>query len=218
MSFISKLKSKPRSTKTATSGTSRPPLFLLQPYVNASIADGSFKKIVILPKYVEDDEWLAANVFEFYTYLNLFYGSIADFCTLDTCPTMGAGIYPDYQWVDPHTRKSSKVPARTYIDYAMTWIDNTINDESVFPTKAGREFPRDFPQIVRAIFKQSLRVFAHIYHHHYEQILNLCEEGHLNALFAHFISFGREFNLLDKKDMAPLDELIETMITNGMIG
>ena len=45
---------------------------------------------------------------------------------------------PDYLWVDPHTRKGSKVPARTYIDYAMTWIDNNINDESVFPTKAGK--------------------------------------------------------------------------------
>jgi len=34
-------------------------------------------------------------------------------------------------------RKSVNLPAPTYIDYVMTWIQNLLNDEATFPTKAG---------------------------------------------------------------------------------
>lgn len=82
----------------------------------------------------------------------------------------------------------------------------------------GREFPKDFQQTVRTIFKQCFRVFAHIYYQHYEQVLHLREEKHFNSLFAHFISFAKEFNLLpDKKELAPLEELIAHMENNGRI-
>ncbi len=45
------------------------------------------------------------------------------------------------------------------------------------------------------IYKQLLRVFAHIYHAQFQWLLHLCCEGHFNSLFAHFIAFGREFDL-----------------------
>jgi MOB kinase activator 1 len=45
-----------------------------------------------------------------------------------------------------------------------------------------------------------LRVFAHIYHAHFHQILHLRSESHLNSLMAHFLAFGREYTLLDTKD------------------
>lgn len=60
-------------------------------------------------------------------------------------------------------------------------------------------------------------MFAHIYYHHYEKVLSLHEEGHFNSLFAHFISFAKEFDLLDKKETAPLQELIDVMERNGVI-
>ncbi|CAG8447484.1 10992_t:CDS:2 [Ambispora leptoticha] len=193
-----------KSRGGAKNTSSSRPLFLSPPFVNASLVKGSFKTIVVLPKYVDEDEWLAVNVFEFFNYLNLFYGSVTDFCTTNNCPSMSAG-----------PGKSAKLSAPTYIDYVMTWIQNLLNDEATFPTKAGRDFPSDFRQTVKQIFKQSFRVFAHIYHNHYDKILHLCEEGHFNSLFAHFISFAKEFNLLDKKEMAPLEELIEVMEMNG---
>jgi hypothetical protein len=74
-----------------------------------------------------------------------------------------------------------------------------------------------FQQTVRGIFKQLIRVFAHIYHSHYDKVLSLCQEGHFNSLFAHFVSFGREFDLLDKKDILPLQDLIDIMDGNGIL-
>jgi hypothetical protein len=48
-------------------------------------------------------------------------------------------------------------------------------------------------------------------------VLSLHEEGHFNSLFAHFISFAKEFDLLDKKETQPLQELIDVMERNGVI-
>ncbi|CAG8719584.1 4959_t:CDS:2, partial [Dentiscutata heterogama] len=80
-----------KTQKSNRARTSQRPLFLSPPFIDASLVDGSFKKIVVLPKYVDEDEWLAVNVFEFFTYLNMFYGTVTDFCTPTNCPTMSAG-------------------------------------------------------------------------------------------------------------------------------
>lgn len=42
-----------------------------------------------------------------------------------------------YLWFDEKGKKV-KVAAPQYVDYVMTFIQKTINDESVFPTKSGK--------------------------------------------------------------------------------
>lgn len=81
---------------------------------------------------------------------------------------------------------------------------------------SGLDFPPDFLTTVKSIFRQLFRLFVHIYHYHYTQVLCLNEEGHLNSLFAHFIAFSREFDLLDKKDLVPLQDLINNMESNNV--
>ncbi|KAF9325072.1 Maintenance of ploidy protein mob2 [Podila minutissima] len=203
-------------TKLKRSASAVRPLFLCQPYCNNSIVKGNFKTIVQLPKYVDGNEWLAVNVFDFFSYINMFYGSISDFCTVRDCPCMSAGVGFEYLWMDGQ-KKTSKVPAPQYIDFVMSWIQTLINDENTFPTKDGHDFPPSFQQTVRGIFKQLTRVFAHVYHAHYDKMLSLCQEAHFNALFAHFVSFGREFDLLDRKDIVPMQELINIMDHNGIL-
>jgi len=168
--------------------------------VEAALVKGNFKTIVMLPKYVDVTEWVAVNMFDFYQNLNLFYGVVAECCTPAACPTMAAGPNLDYTWID-HTRKQVKLPAPTYIDYVMTWLQNLLDDEAVFPTKSVQEFAPAFPSTTKHMFRQMLRVFAHIYHAHYRDILHLRSEPHFNSLFAHFLAFGREYELLDLKDI-----------------
>ncbi|KAF8158063.1 Mob1/phocein [Crassisporium funariophilum] len=176
------------------------PLYLCSPFVEAALVKGNFKTIVMLPKYVDIMEWVAVNIFEFYTNLNEFYGVITECCTQQACTTMSAGQTLSYTWVN-HERKSVHLPAPTYIDYVMTWIQNLLNDEATFPTKSGNDFPQSFPSTVKHVYRQLLRVFAHIYHAHFHQILHLRSEPHFNSLFAHFLSFGREYELLEMKDV-----------------
>ncbi|TSW89641.1 MOB kinase activator 1A [Bagarius yarrelli] len=43
--------------------------------------------------------------------------------------------------------------------------------------------------------------------------LHLQEEAHLNTSFKHFIFFVQEFNLIDRRELVPLQELIEKLGT-----
>lgn len=45
----------------------------------------------------------------------------------------------NYTWIN-HDRKSINLTAPTYIDYVMTWVQNLLDDEKVFPTKSGASF------------------------------------------------------------------------------
>lgn len=58
-----------------------------------------------------------------------------------------------------------------------------------FPLCQGTPFPPNFKEVVKTIFKRLFRVYAHIYHSHFQKIVSLKEEAHLNTCFKHFILF-----------------------------
>ncbi|KAI0270243.1 Mob1/phocein [Russula aff. rugulosa BPL654] len=178
----------PASPSAPVAGTQKP-LYLCSPFVEAALVKGNFKTIVMLPKYVDIMEWVAVNIFDFFQNLNMFYGVISECCTQHSCLTMSAGATLNYTWIN-QDRKSVQLPAPTYIDYVMTWVQNLLDDENTFPTKSGQDFPASFPSTIKHVYRQLLRVFAHIYHAHYPQILHLRSEPHFNSLFAHFLAFG----------------------------
>lgn len=51
----------------------------------------------------------------------------------------------------------------------------------MFPTKSGREFSPAFPKTAVHLYTQFLRIFAHLYHAHFRDILHLSLEAHLNV-------------------------------------
>jgi hypothetical protein len=61
-----------------------------------------------------------------------FFSSTSTLTLIQTCafPSL------NYTWIN-QDRKAVHLPAPTYIDYVMTWVQNTLDDESVFPTKSG---------------------------------------------------------------------------------
>ena len=48
-----------------------------------------------------------------------------------------------------------------------------------------------------------------------QEIVSLGEEAHLNTSFKHFVYFIQEFELIDKKELAPLQELIDRLTTSN---
>ncbi|EIW67075.1 hypothetical protein TREMEDRAFT_64944 [Tremella mesenterica DSM 1558] len=182
------------------------PLYLCPPFVKAALVKGSFKTIVKVPAYVDGNEWVAIGLFDFYHMLNHFYTALTDFCTIQNCPMMTAGPTLYFLWPDAN-RRPTAIPAPVYIDYAMTAVQKALEDESIFPTKANNGFSDTFPQSARSMYKSLFRVFAHVYHSHFEQILHLSLEAHFNSLFAHFLAFGHEFHL---------GRMEELMTSNGV--
>ncbi|XP_042467397.1 MOB kinase activator-like 1A [Zingiber officinale] len=119
----------------------------------------------------------------------------------------------EYRWADGvQIKKPIEVSAPKYVEYLMEWIEVQLDDESIFPQKLGTPFPANFKDVVKTIFKRLFRVYAHIYHSHFQKIVSLKEEAHLNTCFKHFILFTYEFGLIDKKEIAPLQELIESIV------
>ncbi len=130
---------------------------------------------------------------DFFNTTNLLYGSISEFCTSSECKAMTAGPEFEYLWVDPpRVKKPVKCSAPEYVDNVMSWIEQKVNDSSVFPSNTTEPFPPKFKDDVKTIFKRLFRIYAHMYKHHFDQVQKLGEEAHLSLsmyfIFLHFFS------------------------------
>ncbi|KAF8312465.1 Mob1/phocein [Clavulina sp. PMI_390] len=188
--------------------TASKPLFLCYPFVKAALVTGKFKYIVQQPKYTDVNEWVAMNLSDFFSNINLFLSFTSESCTVETCPTMSISSSACYPWIEKNGRMT-ELPAPQHIDYILTWIQNTLDDQSIFPTRFALEFSSDFPAIAKAIYRQMLHIFAHLYYAHYPVFLHMSCEAHFNSFFAHFVAFGTELNLLEPKELySPAGELL----------
>eukprot|EP00731_Ephydatia_muelleri_P025871 Em0017g954a len=179
----------------------------------ATLGSGNLKLAVQLPEGEDLNEWIAVNTVDFFNQINMLYGTITEQCTTESCPVMSAGPKYEYHWADGTTvKKPIKCSAPKYIDYLMTWVQEQLDDENIFPSKIGVSFPKNFLTIAKTILKRLFRVYAHVYHAHFDDIIELQEEAHLNTSFKHFIFFVHEFNLIEKRELSPMQELIDRMM------
>ena len=75
---------------------------------------------------------------DFFNQINMLYGTITEFCTPQECPIMSAGPKYEYLWADGQNyKKPTKLSAPEYIDNLMTWVQQQLDDESIFPSKIG---------------------------------------------------------------------------------
>lgn len=83
----------------------------------------------------------SVSAVDFFNQINMLYGTITEFCTEESCPIMSAGPKYEYHWADGHTvKKPIKCSAPKYIDYLMTWVQDQLDDETLFPSKIGKYF------------------------------------------------------------------------------
>lgn len=48
----------------------------------------------------------------------------------------------EYLWQDSENyKRPTKMPAPTYIEHLMGWVQSNIDNEAVFPSRIGRTFP-----------------------------------------------------------------------------
>ncbi|KAJ6923148.1 MOB kinase activator-like 1A isoform X1 [Populus alba x Populus x berolinensis] len=178
-----------RPKKNAPSGSKGAQL---QKHIDATLGSGNLREAVRLPPGEDINEWLAVNTVDFFNQVNILYGTLTEFCTAANCPTMTAGPKYEYRWADGVTiKKPIEVSAPRYVEYLMDWIEAQLDYELIFPQKLGAPFPPNFQDVVKTIFKRLFRVYAHIYHSHFQKI---------------------EFRLIDKGELAPLYDLVESIL------
>ncbi len=150
------------------------------------------------------NEWLASNTVDFFNELSLLYGICADDTAKFKEP--GTGFPPgfEYRW-QAAGKKAIKVSGPEYVDYVMSWIGDQLDNPSIFPELESQPFPADFEDYIKEIFKKMFRIFAIIYHNHFETIEKADAVAHLNTCFKHFFFFVLEFKLIvDEKELLAL--------------
>jgi len=185
-------------------------LYLQEPCLERKIQEEELLSITEVPDGLDANEWLALHTIGFFEHINLLYGTVSEFCNLSSCPDMLGPGPRHYLWLDEKGKKS-KLSAPQYVDYVMTYVQKTVNDETLFPTKHGHEFPPNFDQILRKIQKLLFHVVAHIYHSHFREIVLLGLHAHLNSIFAHIIEFNLCHQVLEEKETEVLQDLIHAL-------
>uniref|UniRef100_A0A8C1A9V9 MOB kinase activator 2a n=2 Tax=Cyprinus carpio TaxID=7962 RepID=A0A8C1A9V9_CYPCA len=203
-----------RKSKTKPNGKKAPAEekkhYMEPEYTKVRVMDFDLKDLVALPtKEIDLNEWLASNTTTFFNLINLQYSTISEFCTGDTCQAMTA-CNTIYYWYDERGKKT-KCTAPQYVDLVMTFVQKLVTDEDIFPTKYGKDFPNSFESLVKKVCRYLFHVLAHIYWAHFKETVALELQGHLNTLFAHFIVFVREFNLVEPKETCIMDDLSEVL-------
>jgi len=182
-------------------------LYLQEPCLERKIPDPDLLSLTDFPDGLDINEWLASHTIGFFEHTNLVYGTISEFCNLSSCPDMVVPGPRHHLWVDDKGKKS-RASAPQYVDYVMTFVQKTINDETIFPTKHGNEFPPMFDSVVKKIHRLLFHVIAHIYHSHFREVVLLGLHAHLNSLFAHLIEFSFKFHTVEEKETEVLQDLI----------
>ncbi|XP_065844932.1 MOB kinase activator 3C-like [Oscarella lobularis] len=123
---------------------------------------------------------------------------------------MSGGPKYEYKWADGEKfKKPASLPAHEYITHLMEWVEKQINNEDVFPSNPGVPFPKTYQGICKKILTRLFRVFVHVYIHHFDKIVSIGAEAHVNTCYKHFYYFVRTFKLVDPKEIEPLREMSE---------
>lgn len=202
--FIGKARRKEKEGTETTSNDSK--LYLEATVLERKLPEMDMRLLVDLPAGLDYNEWLASHTMALFDHVNLVYGSVSEFCTSSSCPDMTGPGQRTYLWFDEKGKKT-KVAAPQYIDYVMTFIQKTISDETIFPTKYANEFPSSFESIVRKIVRLLFHVMAHLYAAHFKEVVMLGLHAHLNLTFAHLTALHYRFSLIELKETEILRDL-----------
>jgi MOB kinase activator 1 len=166
---------------------------------------------------------------------------------------MSAGPKYEYHWADGQSvKKPIKCSAPKYIDYLMTWVQDQLDDEALFPSKIGMFSPGNLLTALNVVLicrSSFSKKFPHHCQNNFEEVVpSLCtfvspallrgdaaggrgSPQHLFQAF-HFLRPGnrinkqnllliflcpkplvifQEFSLIDRRELAPLMELIEKL-------
>lgn len=147
---------------------------------------------------------------EQYNKINAIFGQMQECCTDESCPKMMSSPGYMYLWRDPSSKKYKKateVSAPEYIALSIDKIENLLNDTTIFSTSG--DFPKDFRKIVKDMSKKIFRVYAHVFHQHFNEVKERKMETNFLFAFKHFLFFAMEFRLLNEKELEPMVSWIE---------
>ncbi|XP_045520655.1 MOB kinase activator-like 2 isoform X1 [Pieris brassicae] len=187
-------------------GEGDPKLYLQEALLERQLPELDLRQLVELPRGLDLNEWLASHTLPLFEHVNLLYGTVSEFCTAAGCGDMAGPGGRVYAWYDERGKKT-RLAAPQYVDCVMTFVQRTIHDEAVFPTKYANEFPPGFDAVLRRVLRLLYHVLAHLYAAHFRHLALLRLHKHLHLTFAHLTALDRRYALLDHKETEVLRDL-----------
>lgn len=178
-----------------------------------TLGSGDLRHAVKLPKGEEMNDWLAANTVDFFNEVSLMYGCCIDDARKFQKPGEGFPSGVEYRWLGKEG-KPVRLSSPEYVDHAMSWIEAMLDTEEVFPVLESQDFPEDFINYIRDMYKKLFRIFAIMYRVHFDSFKSIEADAHLNTVFKHFMYFCFEFNLLSSSETKVLKSAVDKLRSN----
>uniref|UniRef100_A0A0N4Z437 MOB kinase activator-like 2 n=1 Tax=Parastrongyloides trichosuri TaxID=131310 RepID=A0A0N4Z437_PARTI len=172
-----------------------------------SIDNNMLQKLVSLPPGMNQKEWIASHLLPLFDHVNALCGSVSEVCTNTGCNVMS---YPGCQkayWLDDRGKRCVYT-APIYIDTVMSFCEKSRNDENLFPTKHGNDFPSYYEQHCKKMTKLLWHCCGHLYSKHWDDLNTLNLGSQCSMIFAHITCLAKEFNLLDSKDLSAIQHIV----------
>jgi len=193
----------------------------LSQLTKSTLGSGNLLEAVRPPKNVDLSEWMATNIVDFYNEISVLY----DLCSEDSerFQKSGEGFPPlfEYRWADPNAGKKNSRPIRVsspiYVNNVLNWIQDTVNDEYMFPVGDDDDFPEEFQTIAEKVFTRIFRIYAIIYHSHFEYVESHGAAQHLNTSLKHFVIFVHYHGLVQPKEFEALKEPVQHIIMSSKL-
>jgi MOB kinase activator 1 len=177
-----------------------------------TLGSGNMRSTVALPQGEEPQEWIAVNVVDFFNEVSLIWGIVLETELPPYQPGEGFPVGFEYLWADGVViKKPIRCSSTEYVDYVMTWIEDKINDERIFPTNDATPFPKNYGAVTKQIFTRMFRIFAIIYTQHFSRVEQLGAAAHLNTSFKHLLFFIWEFDMIDQRELPAMSDIVKAL-------
>ena len=185
----------------------------LQTIMMKKLEKDGYEQAITCPEGDNLNQWVAVHMAFFFNDINLLYGAVQETCTNFSCPHMTAGAHYEYLWADKYKYKTpTSVPAKTYIDNLLNWVEHLFTDETLFPQEKDGPFPTKYVDRIRTITKRFFRVYAHIFYSHLDNLRQKGIEKVFYDSLTFFLMFTDNYSLMSPNDLRPLSLLINHLV------
>mmetsp|Transcript_722 Transcript_722/g.1516 ORF Transcript_722/g.1516 Transcript_722/m.1516 type:complete len:236 (-) Transcript_722:65-772(-) len=171
----------------------------------------SARQAVKLPKNIDKNEWLGAQMVEVYQEAVSVVKVAKMFCR---CEKMSVGKYT-FAWRDIKTGTMEEVSAVDYMSNVVRYSYELLTDTTLLPRDPQVPYPAHFEKEMVKICRWIMRVYSHVYVEHLDVFKTHGAHAHLNYCFKHFVFLVVEFSLLEEKDFILKDFTDEILQADG---
>lgn len=180
---------------------------LLKLHIQSQLRFSGPRSAAKLPRGASRELWIDIHVVDFVNEVASMWSLVEENCSCQCGKLqMSAGARRLYDWEGQH------ICAVDYAQSTLAAAKEAIEDGDLFPEDERDAHPPQFIPTVSQIVRRLVHIYAHVFHAHFSAVVALRCDHVVNSLFKRFVLFVIEFDLVDRYEFEPLDELIRNLI------